>query len=160
MLVPIERLEVSRVIAAAAAADIFQVLRDPQGHVAIDSSGMLMGASGETVGCVGDTFVVHMDGRAREKFPLEHYDVTIEIVDFVTNRSIGWTVVGPLKPPIGHTYGYQLKPLPGATEVNAYYDWSTLHPDWRAKGGMPILDASTLRATLGILERTVSARRS
>ena len=37
-----ERMEVQRTIAADPAA-IFRVLCDPQGHVAIDSSGMLHG---------------------------------------------------------------------------------------------------------------------
>lgn len=41
-----ERIEVQRTIAAAA-PDIFAVLCDPQGHVAIDSSGMLQDAEGE-----------------------------------------------------------------------------------------------------------------
>ena len=41
-----ERLEVQRMIGADAAA-IFRVLCDPQGHVAIESSGMLMDATGE-----------------------------------------------------------------------------------------------------------------
>ena len=55
-----ERIEVQRTIAADPAA-IFGVLCDPQGHVQIDSSGMLMGATGEPVSGVGDSFVVHMD---------------------------------------------------------------------------------------------------
>ena len=40
------------------------MLRDPQGHVAIDSSGMLMAATGEPVNAVGDSFAVHMDREA------------------------------------------------------------------------------------------------
>ncbi len=43
-----ERLEVQRAVAASA-GEIFAVLTDPQGHVAIDSSGMLMEASGDIV---------------------------------------------------------------------------------------------------------------
>ena len=46
------------------------VLRDPAGHVAIDSSGMLMSASGAPVAAVGDTFVVHMDREALNDYPL------------------------------------------------------------------------------------------
>ncbi len=42
------RIEVQRTIAASS-SEIFRVLRDPKGHVAIDSSGMLMGATGEAV---------------------------------------------------------------------------------------------------------------
>ena len=41
-----ERMEVQRTIAADPAT-IFRVLCDPKGHVTIDSSGMLMDATGE-----------------------------------------------------------------------------------------------------------------
>ena len=40
-----DRLEVTRTIPAEA-SEIFAVLTDPQGHVAIDASGMLMSADG------------------------------------------------------------------------------------------------------------------
>ena len=40
-----ERMEVERLIGAEPAA-IFAVLRDPKGHVTIDSSGMLQDATG------------------------------------------------------------------------------------------------------------------
>ncbi|HEX4250171.1 MAG TPA: polyketide cyclase, partial [Pseudonocardia sp.] len=55
-----ERFEVQRTVAADP-AEIFRVLCDPHGHVAIDSSGMLMDATGEPVTALGDSFVVHMD---------------------------------------------------------------------------------------------------
>jgi hypothetical protein len=64
-----ERLEVQRAVAASA-GEIFAVLTDPRGHVAIDSSGMLMAASGDTVTKAGDTFVVHMDREALNDYPL------------------------------------------------------------------------------------------
>jgi hypothetical protein len=63
-----ERIEVQRSIAAPA-ADIFAVLCDPDGHVAIDSSGMLQDAEGERVTAVGDSFVVHMDRAALNDYP-------------------------------------------------------------------------------------------
>jgi hypothetical protein len=63
-----ERLEVQRMIPADPAS-IFGVLSDPHGHVAIDSSGMLMAATGEPVTAVGDTFVVHMDREALNDLP-------------------------------------------------------------------------------------------
>ena len=49
-----ERVEVARTIEAAPDA-VFRVLCDPQGHVAIDSTGMLMDATGEPVTAAGDT---------------------------------------------------------------------------------------------------------
>ncbi len=66
---------------------IFAVLADPQGHVDIDASGMLMDATGEPVTAVGDTFVVHMDREALNDFPLM-YDVTVSITTFEQDREI------------------------------------------------------------------------
>ena len=83
-----ERLEVQRTIAAEPAA-IFRVLCDPQGHVTIDSSGMLMDATGEPVTAVGDSFVVHMDREALNDYPMGRYDVTVTIATFVPDREIG-----------------------------------------------------------------------
>ena len=71
-----DRIEVQRTIPAPA-ADIFAVLCDPQGHVAIDATGMLQDADGEPVRAVGDTFVVHMDRESLNDFPLGRYDVTV-----------------------------------------------------------------------------------
>lgn len=152
-----ERIEVQRTVAAAA-PDIFAVLCDPQGHVAIDSSGMLQSAAGEPVGGVGDQFVVHMDREALNDFPqLGKYDVTVDITEFERDRLIAWTVLGQIQPPIGHVYGYRLEPSEDgpATVVTSFYDWSNIDPKWREAGIFPILSEGALRATLGILDRTV-----
>ena len=150
-----ERIEVPRKISAEPAA-IFAVLCDPQGHVAIDSSGMLMSASGPPVSAVGDTFVVHMDREALNDYPLGLYDVTVTIRTFEHDREIAWTVVGAVRPPIGHVYGYRLEQIAGGTEVTSYYDWSDIDPIWRKREIFPILSEGALRATLGILARTVA----
>jgi hypothetical protein len=149
-----DRIEVERTITAAPSA-IFEVLRDPQGHVAIDSSGMLMSADGEPVGAVGDSFVVHMDREALNDYPLGKYDVTVQISAFEPDREIAWTILSVLKPPIGHVYGYRLEPDGEQTKVTSYYDWTDIHPQWREAGIFPILSEGALRATLGILDRTV-----
>lgn len=150
-----ERIEVQRAIAADPKA-IFDVLRDPAGHVAIDGSGMLMAATGEPAEKVGDTFVVHMDREALNDFPLGLYDVTVEFVTFKQDREIAWTITGQLKPQIGHVYGYRLEPFDGGTVVTSYYDWSGIHETWRERITFPIIPESALRATLGILARTVA----
>lgn len=150
-----ERLEVERIIAADA-ADIFRVLCDPHGHVAIDSSGMLIDATGEPVEAVGDTFVVHMDREALNDYPLGQYDVTVTIKTFVPDREIAWNVLGKIRPQIGHVYGYRLEPAEGGTLVTSYYDWSEIDPVWRDAGIFPVLSDGALRATLGILARTVA----
>jgi hypothetical protein len=150
-----ERMEVARLIEAAPAA-IFTVLCDPKGHVAIDSSGMLQSATGEPVTKVGDTFVVHMDRESLNDYPLGRYDVTITIEKFERDREIAWTVLGQLRPPIGHFYGYRLEPAEGGTLVTSYYDWSSIDPVWREANIFPVMSEGALRATLGILARTVA----
>ena len=150
-----ERFEVQRPIAADAAT-IFAVLADPMGHVAIDASGMLMDATGEPATAVGDTFVVHMDREALNDYPMGRYDVTVRIVTFVPDREIAWTIVGQIKPPLGHVYGYTLEPIEGGTLVTSYYDWSTIAEVWRDAEIFPVIPESALRATLGILARTVT----
>jgi hypothetical protein len=151
-----ERIEVQRTIAADPEA-IFRVLCDPQGHVAIDSSGMLMDASGDPVSAVGDSFVVHMDREALNDYPeLGKYDVTVTIRRFVPGREIAWTILGQIRPQIGHVYGYTLEPSADGTVVTSYYDWSDIDPNWKQAGIFPVIPESALRGTLGILARTVA----
>jgi hypothetical protein len=124
--------------------------------VAIDSSGMLMQATGEPVSSVGDTLVVHMDRESLNDYPMGRYDVTVTITRLVPDREIAWTVLGQIRPPIGHVYGYTLEPIDGGTLVTSYYDWSSIDPVWRDAGIFPIISEGALRATLGILARTVA----
>lgn len=149
-----ERIEVQRTIAAPA-ADIFAVLADPQGHVAIDASGMLQDATGVPASQVGDQFVVHMDREALNDFPMGRYDVTVDITEYEQDRLIAWTILGQIKPQIGHVYGYRLEPADGGTLVTSFYDWSNITDKWREAGIFPVIPESALRATLGILDRTV-----
>ena len=152
-----ERLEVQRAVAASP-GEIFAVLSDPRGHVAIDSSGMLMAASGDPVGKAGDTFVVHMDREALNDVPMGEYDVTVNITTLVPDREIAWTIKGRIRPQIGHVYGYTLAPTDSGTVVTSYYDWSDIDPVWKEAGIFPVISEGALRATLGILARTVTAR--
>ncbi|HWL44370.1 MAG TPA: hypothetical protein VNQ73_15625 [Ilumatobacter sp.] len=157
----IERFEVVRWMPFPAAA-IFAVVRDPAGHVDIDSSGMLQSFTGEPAGAVGDRFVVHMDRESLNDFPLGKYDVEVEIITYEPDREIAWTIYGQIKPPIGHVYGYRLEPAEvdgvAGTNVTSYYDWSRIDQTWREAGIFPVLPEMALRATLGILERTVRRR--
>jgi hypothetical protein len=151
----VERIEVRRPIAAEP-AEIFRLLCDPQGHVAIDSSGMLISADGDPVAAVGDSFVVHMDREALQDYPLGLYDVTVTISAFEQDREIAWKILGAIRPQIGHVYGYRLEPIDGGTMVTSYYDWSEIDPVWREAGIFPVISEGALRATLGILARTVA----
>ncbi len=150
-----ERIDVQRTIHADPTT-IFAVLSDPRGHVDIDASGMLMDASGERVTAVGDTFVVHMDREALNDYPMGLYDVNVTITTLIPDREIAWTILGQIRPQIGHVYGYTLEPIDGGTLVTSYYDWSNIDPQWRDAGIFPVISEGALRATLGILARTVA----
>lgn len=152
-----ERLEVTRTIEAEPGA-VFAVLRDPQGHVEIDSSGMLMSATGQAVSAVGDSFVVHMDRESLNDYPLGKYDVEVKITAYEPDREIAWTVIGVIRPPMGHVYGYTLEPTEAGTLVTSYYDWSGIDDTWRDSGVFPVIGEPALRATLGILARVVIRR--
>jgi hypothetical protein len=151
-----ERIEVDRIIPAAPDA-IFEILRSPQGHVAIDSTGMLMWAEGDPASRPGDSFVVHMDRDSLRDFPLGLYDVTVSFTRFEQDRMLEWTILTDfLDPPLGHVYGYDLEPDGDATKVTSYYDWSGLDAVYREQIRFPIISETALRATLGILARTVA----
>lgn len=146
-----DRIEVTRPIPASPEA-IFDILRSPAGHVAIDASGMLQSFTGEPAEKVGDTFVIHMDRESLNDVPMGKYDVTVHIIAFDRNREIAWNL-GP-DIPYPHFYGYRLEPgEDGITNVTSYYDWSKITGDIKSR--FPIVPESALRATLGILERTV-----
>ena len=150
-----ERIEVEREIAADPAT-IFALLRDPKGHVAIDSSGMLQSSSGEPATAAGDAFVIHMDRQSLNDYPeLGRYDVTVTITKFEADREIAWTILGQIKPQIGHVYGYRLAPSETGTTVTSYYDWSDIDPSYKELDIFPVISETALRATLGILARTV-----
>lgn len=155
-----ERISVSRTIQATA-ADIFRVIGDPRGHVAIDSSGMLMCApDAKRIKAAGDTFVINMDREALGDFPMGKYTVTNIVTKFEPDALLEWTVSGTIKPQIGHVYGYELTPGKDdegndVTTVTSYYDWSGISDQWRESGIFPVIPATALRASLGILERVV-----
>lgn len=149
-----ERFEVSRRITASPAR-IFALLCDPNGHVAIDSSGMLQSADGDRVRGVGDEFEVHMDRESLGDLPMGKYDVTVVITGFEKDSLIEWTIDGTIQPPLRHLYGYRLEPRDGGTLVTSYYDWSGIDEAYREAGVFPVIPEAGLKATLGILARTV-----
>jgi hypothetical protein len=85
------------------------------------------------------------------------YDVTVTITTLEPDREIAWTILGTIKPQIGHIYGYTLEPVDEGTLVTSYYDWSNIDEVWRKAGIFPVISEGALRATLGILARTVES---
>jgi hypothetical protein len=148
------RVEFDRDIAASPAA-VFAVLCSPSGHVTIDSTGMLQSADGPSVTAVGDEFVVHMDRESLADRPLGKYDVTVTITKFESDALIEWGIGAFGRPQIGHVYGYRLAPSTLGTLVTSYYDWSGIPAGEQRDRSFPVIPEFALRATLGILARTV-----
>ncbi len=96
-----------------------------------------------------------MDRQALNDYPMGLYDVTVTITALEPDREIAWTILGQIRPQIGHVYGYTLEPVDGGTLVTSYYDWSGIDDTWREANIFPVIPESALRATLGILARTV-----
>ncbi|HWF16438.1 MAG TPA: hypothetical protein VG244_09680, partial [Acidimicrobiales bacterium] len=142
-----ERIEVRRLIPADAAR-IFSLVCDPQGHVTIDSSGMLQGSTGAPATKVGDEFVIHMNRESLNDYPMGKYDVTVHISRYEQDRAIAWTILGQIKPQIGHVYGYELEAVDGGTMVTSYYDWSEIAPEWKEANIFPVISETAVRATL------------
>jgi len=150
------RLEATRLIAAEPAA-IFAVLCDPQGHVAIDASGMLQDADGRPVEAAGDSFVVHMDRESLGDLPeMGKYDVTVTIREFEQDRLISWSISSGGRT-LDYVYGYRLEPAdePGSTRVTSFYDWTNIPARVHERGIFPVISENALKGTLGILDRTV-----
>ncbi len=135
-------------------SEVFALLCDPAGHAAIDSTGMLQSAEGEPVTTVGDTF---LDREALGDLPMGRYDVTVVITALEPDTRVEWTISGTVQPPIEHRYGYTLAPERRGTLVTSNHDWSRILERYRDRG-FPVLPESALRATLGILARTLEQR--
>lgn len=152
-----QRIEVQRAIAAEPGA-VFEILTSPDGHVAIDASGMLMWAEGDPATGVGDRFTMHMDRDSLRDFDLGEYSLDVVITAYEQDREVAWGVEGGFDPPLGHVYGYRLEGIDGGTLVTSYYDWSDLHETYKpmAENVFPVIKETGLLATLGILARTVA----
>lgn len=147
-----DRMEVTRPMPEVPPSKVFDIVRSPEGHVAIDASGMLQAFTGEPAEKVGDTFVVHMDRESLNDFPMGKYDVTVRFITWEKDKEVAWDL-GDNALGLKHFYGYRIEDDGnGGSIVTSYYDWSLLPDDWKER--FPIIPDTALRATLGILERT------
>lgn len=150
------RLELSRLIEAPAQA-VFAVITDPQGHVDIDGSGMLVAAQdAQRVSAVGDTFIMNMDREPLGDIPLGKYQVKNTVTAYVENQTFEWNVGGVDQPPFGHVYGYRLEPQgPKTTKVTLYVDWTGVRQS-SIRDRFPIVPVEMLEKSMANLDRLVT----
>ncbi len=154
-----QRVQVSREVAASAAV-VFDLLTDPQGHVRLDGSGMLVAtADAPRLAAAGDEFVVDMDREPLGDLPLGRYTVRNTVTRIEPDRLLEWNV-GTVEhhKPLGHVYGYTLEPMSsGGTLVTSYCDWSGLNPRLRDRVSFPVVPVEMMAASLDKLAALVES---
>lgn len=141
---------------AAPAADIFKIVSDPAGHVAIDGSGMLDAApDAQPLTEVGQTFDMAMDRTPIGDIPgLVKYSVRNIVTQLVPDRLVEWTVGIPDGMTVDHLYGWQLEPAgENETDVTNYCDWTNISAEMRANHSWPIVPLAMLESSVAKLER-------
>ena len=104
---------------AAPAADIFELIADPQQQPRWDGNDNLSEAApGQRVRAVGDAFLMTTTtGKVREN----------HVFEFVEGRRIAWRPRAPGEPEPGHVWRWELEPIDAShTRVTHTYDWTKL----------------------------------
>jgi GNAT superfamily N-acetyltransferase len=143
------RVSTTRVIAAPAAT-IFELVSDPDGHVRLDGSGMLVAAATPgRLSAVGDAFEMEMDREPLGDPPMGRYRTRNVVTRFTPGRLLEWAVGNPDGQLLGHVYGYELAPVSDAeTTVTSYCDWSAVPPAVRARMTWPVVPVDRLERSL------------
>ncbi len=138
--------KVSRSVEVSApAAELFDVLSDPQRHGELDGSGTLK----DTV-----KGPPRLSQNARFSVNMKQYGVpyriTSRVTQYVTDRVVEW------QHPLGHRWRWDFAPQPdGRTRVTETFDYSTV-PGLQAKAlelfGVPKQNAAGIEATLNQLQ--------
>lgn len=136
------RVSETRVINTPA-AEIFELLADPQQHPVIDGSGTVQAARGSKRRlALGMKFGMDM------RMSGAPYKILNTVVEFEEGRLITWRHFN------GHRWRWELKPLEdGTTEVTETFDWSTANMPWLISiSWFPRANRRGIRRTLDNLE--------
>jgi hypothetical protein len=139
----------------ASAADVFAVVASPDGHVAVDGSGMLLSApDARPLVAVGQKFTMSMDREPLGDIPLGKYTVHNAVTQLVPDRLVEWNIGLNEGEPLGHVYGWELEPVSETeTLVTNYCDWTNLDERLREHVTFPIVPRSMLEASVERLRK-------
>jgi uncharacterized protein YndB with AHSA1/START domain len=139
---------------------IFEIVSDPNGHVQIDGSGMLVAApDAKPMTQVGDTFDMNMDREPLGDFPeMGKYQVLNTVTQIEPGTLFEWNVGSKEHGPFGHVYGFVLTPAgDDATDVVHYCDWSGVPEEVRGVVQWPVVPVHMLEQTLEKLDQVATA---
>ncbi len=140
-------VSVHRVIPASP-SEIFAVLSNTEGHVAIDGSGTIKGTIEPTQLQLGSKFAMKM----RIGVP---YRIKNTVEEFEQDRLIAWRHFGL------HRWRFRLEPAEGGTEVTETFDWSRARSRaFIERMGYPEKHPANMAKTLERLEAEVLRRRT
>jgi uncharacterized protein YndB with AHSA1/START domain len=111
-------------VIAAPAAEIFELIADPEKQPTWDGNDNLaQAAPGQRVHAVGDVFTMTLTmGQDREN----------HVVEFEEGRRIAWRPAEVGSEPLGHLWRWELDPREdGSTLVTHTYDWTDLTDEKR-----------------------------
>lgn len=148
------QITVSRTIDASA-AQLFEVLSNPERHAELDGSGFVLSdEKSDRITATGQVFTMNMTG--------DHmggdYQTDNHVTGYDPNKMLAWkTAPAGVEPP-GWEWLWQLDAQgPDATEVSVTYDWSKVtDKDLLQKLSFPLVPESALEASLGHLAEAVA----
>ncbi len=148
------RITVERTINAPS-AEIFEVLSNPENHVALDGSGFIQSEEKtDRIQQVGDVFTMNMAGDHMGG----EYQTENHVVGYDANKLLAWkTAPAGVEPP-GWQWVWELEPEGSdATLVRHTYDWDAVTDQGLLdKVGFPLVKEEQLEDTLVRLDETVT----
>ncbi len=140
----------------ASAAQLFEVLSNPERHAELDGSGFVISdEKSDRITANGQVFTMNMTG--------DHmggdYQTDNHVTGFDPNKMLAWkTAPAGVEPP-GWEWLWQLEAQgPDSTVVSVTYDWSKVtDKDLLQKLSFPLVPESALEASLGHLAEAVAS---
>ena len=140
----------------ASAAQLFEVLSNPERHAELDGSGFVISdEKSDRITTNGQVFTMNMTG--------DHmggdYQTDNHVTGFDPNKMLAWkTAPAGVEPP-GWEWLWQLEAQgPDSTVVSVTYDWSKVtDKDLLQKLSFPLVPESALEASLGHLAEAVAS---
>ncbi|WP_265445497.1 SRPBCC family protein [Flexivirga meconopsidis] len=149
------KISTSRTIDAPA-AQIFDVLTNPDNHVRLDGSGFVRSADRpQRIQATGDVFTMNMEGDHMGG----EYQTDNHVTGYAKDKLLAWQTAPAGTQPPGWEWVWELEPQgPDQTLVTQTYDWSKVtDKDLLSKNLFPLVSKEQMDDTLGKLAELVSS---